>query len=317
MSSIEYLESSDFKISELSSLKAGRLVYVVFSTLGEREADILGKKLVLIRKDLAGFVDGVFLSHRRRAASMESTEARAVESYPGIEIILCGETPVPDMGEESGKGSDMRRALYRINREFRRGRAPRDVVVVFLDADVVTEFFGPHFILGLAGGVLKGFDFAKAGFWRAMGRVKKFVSQPLNSVIEHPSLDTLRGFSYPLSGECAGTLEFFNSVNFWQAYGIETGINVDSSMGDYRIADVNLGLYDHEHRPEIDIQKMSFSIIRCFLVQMSDYGLIEFKNGASVSDVFRAVYIDENGSRREMKFDLQEKKYDPLKKILG
>jgi glucosyl-3-phosphoglycerate synthase len=188
--------------------------------------------------------------------------------------------------------------------------------VVFLDTDVVTEHFGSHFVLGLSGAVLSGFDFAKASFWRAMGRVKKFVAQPLFSVIQHPVVSELRNMAYPLSGEVAGTLEFFNSVHFWQMYGVETGINVDSLMMNFRVADVNLGLYDHEHHGDLNIQKMSFGIMRTFLTQLESYGVIEFKDGAEISSNFKASRIDEQGNREKLDFDLSELKYEPLKKIL-
>ena len=188
--------------------------------------------------------------------------------------------------------------------------------MVFLDADVVPRHFGVHFVTGLAGAVLKGYDFAKASFWREMGRVKKYVAQPLFSVLDHPGLKSLSQLAYPLSGEVGGTVDFFNRVHFWQIYGVETGINIDASIGGYRVADVNLGLYDHEHHGDLGIQKMSFGIIRTFIRQCVDYGILELKDGTKISDIFRASYIDENAQRQEMEFNLEEKKYQPLKNII-
>jgi hypothetical protein len=149
-----------------------------------------------------------------------------------------------------------------------------------------------------------------------MGRVKKFVAQPLFSVVDHSSLKGLSQLAYPLSGEVAGTLEFFNEVHFWQIYGVETGINIDAVMNDWNVADVNLGKYDHEHHGDVGIQKMAFGIMRTYLKQLEDNGLIEFKNGASVSDTFNASLINEDGERENMFFDLVEEKYQPMKKIL-
>jgi hypothetical protein len=223
---------------------------------------------------------------------------------------------VPDMDNEKGKGADMRRTIYRINKEYLKEITLSDIIIVFLDADVLPEFFGSHFVIGLAGGVLKGADYAKGGFWREMGRVKKYVAQPLFSVIDHPSLKTLSEFSYPLSGECAGTLSFFNSVRFWQIYGVETGILIDASMGGYSLADINLGLYDHEHHNDINIQKMSFGIIRTYFRSLIDYGIISLNQGAVISDIFSAEYIDSNSERVVLKENLNEIKYQPLKNIL-
>ena len=187
---------------------------------------------------------------------------------------------------------------------------------MFLDSDVVPEYFGEHFVLGLAGAVLEGADFSKASFWREMGRVKKYVAQPLFSLIDHPELKKLTDFSYPLSGEVAGTLKFFNSVNFWQIYGVETGINIDACFGDYNVTDVNLGLYDHEHHPDVNIQKMSFGIMRTFFLKLVEYGIIELKGNAKIGDIFRASFIGELGKRQTMEFDLTEKRYDPIIDIL-
>ena len=124
------------------------------------------------------------------------------------------------MGDESGKGADMRRTLYYINKEC---SAKHDDIIIYLDSDVKEKYFNIYFIYNLLGAVLDGNDFAKSGFWRKMGRVKKYLAQPLFSSIYHPKLTNITNFSYPLSGEVAGTVNFFNSVNFWQIYGIETG----------------------------------------------------------------------------------------------
>ncbi len=317
VSFVTNFEASDFSLNDLMEIKGERPVYVVFSTFGEREAGLIYDKISLLTDELGGVVDKFFLSHRRvDADSPELTENKALQANSDTEIIICNTLAVPDMGTEKGKGSDMRRTLYLINEQYCADEKSRNAVVVFLDADVVPEYFGPHFVTGLAGPVLRGYDFAKAGFWRAMGRVKKFVAQPLFSLIDHPRIRGLREFSYPLSGEVAGTVEFFNAVHFWQIYGVETGINIDSCMGDFRIADVNLGLYDHEHHDDVGIQKMSFGIIRTFFKQLIDYGIIELKQGSVVSDEFRATLIDENGKRQSMQFDLAEKKYAPLNGIL-
>jgi len=149
-----------------------------------------------------------------------------------------------------------------------------------------------------------------------MGRVKKYVAQPLFSSISHSSLKGLGEFSYPLSGECAGTLIFFNSVSFWQMYGVETGILVDAVSGNYSLADVNLGLYDHEHHNDINIQKMSFGIIRTYLRSLIDNGILTLNKGAVLSDVFAAEYINSEGERVKLEENLAEIKYRPLVEIL-
>ncbi len=316
MHPVTHLEASHYSADKLVKLKARRKIYVVFSTYGDREAELIYEKITTLRSTTDGLIDEIFLSHRRVGEDEEITEIRARDADPGVKILLNNTTHLPDMDDEKGKGSDMRRALYLINREHTHGVSGHDIIIVFLDADVLPDYFGDHFVTGLAGAVLDGYDFAKASFWRAMGRVKKYVAQPLFSLIDHPKIGKLTDFAYPLSGEVAGTLDFFNSVNFWQIYGIETGINIDSCFGGYRIADVNLGLYDHQHQSDINIQKMSFGIIRTFFIQLIDNGILRLENGAKIGDIFRATYIDDSGRRQFIEADLSERKYQPLKNIL-
>ncbi len=314
--SISKYTHTDFSIDELVKIKGNRKLFVVFSTFGEREADLVCHKIELLNTLPAGFIDRIILNHRRAGIEPDRTEAGVASLNCGADIIVANTLEVPDMGSEKGKGGDMRRSLYVINREFADGLSPRDVIVVFLDADVVPQYFGTHFVTALAGAVLRGADFAKAGFWRAMGRVKKFVAQPFFSLIEHPALRELTEYSYPLAGECAATLEFLNSMTFWQIYGVETGMLVDTAFGDYKVADVNLGLYDHEHHSDMNIQKMCFGIMRTYLRSLVEHGIITLNDGASISDTFRCEYINDNGERISVSENLTELRYRPLKEIL-
>jgi len=316
MRHIKLYEHTDFNKKDLLRKKKGRAVYVIFSTFGEREAALINDKIRLLREELSDFIDGIIVSHRRKGMRGDETEKRAREAWEGAEVIVCNSYKVPDMGAEKGKGADMRRVLHYLNRG-KKGFTPEpDTVVVFLDADVLPRYFSARFVLSLSGAVIAGNDFVRASFWREMGRIKKYVAQPLLSVIEHPQLRMLSEFHYPLAGEAAGTIKFFNSVRFWQMYGVETGINMDVCRGDYKFADVNLGLYDHHHHSDLDIQKMAFGVIRTYLSQLRDYGIVRFSDEARISDVLSISFIDERGRRRSRSFDLKEKRYQPLKNIL-
>ncbi len=316
MKTVVQIESRHYTPERIKERKKEKHICVVFSTFGEREADLIHSKITLIRNEAGDIVDRIIVSHRRKGDSEEKTELRAREAWDGTEIVLCNGLSIPDMGAERGKGADMRRTLYHLLTSGDEKKRAVDTIVVFLDTDVLTQYFGTHFVFGLAGAVLDGYDFAKASFWRGMGRVKKFVAQPLFSSIDHPSLRGLSSLAYPLSGEIAGTLEFFTRVSFWQMYGVETGINIDTCFGDYRVADVNLGLYDHDHHADENIQRMAFGIIRTYLLQLVDYGIIELKQGARISDRLAASYIDDRGERREIDFDLSERKYRPLAELI-
>lgn len=316
MTGVTKYSHRDFDEGKLAALKSGRRIYAVFSTLGDREADLVTNKISILKKLPAGIIDRIIINHRRAGDLPGRTESGISLLHKDVEIFAANDIAVPDMGSEKGKGADMRRTLYRINIENAAGIDPRNIVVVFLDADVLPAYFGSHFVTALAGAVLKGADFAKAGFWREKGRVTKYTARPLFSSVDHPSLDKLASFSYPLSGECAGTLEFFNSVSFRQVYGVETGILVEAVAGNYRLADVNLGLYDHEHNSDLAIQKMSSGVIRTYIDSLVDLGIIRLCDGARISDTFSMEFIGHDGERTGFREVLEEKKYRPLKEII-
>lgn len=306
---------SDFTPEGIFRLKDGYKIIPVFSTFGEREADLVCEKIKVLKSLPSGFVDQIVVNHRRSSVDEDRTEMKVKSLHPYVKLFLSSDITVPDMGSEPGKGADMRRTLYRINID-EADEDPEKVIVIFLDADVVPEYFGAYFVTALAGAVLKGADFAKAGFWRKTGRVKKFAAQPLFSIISHDSLKRLSDFSYPLSGEAAGTLKFFNSVSFWQRYGVETGILVDALMGRWTIADVNLGLYDHEHHEDSFIQKMSFGVMRAFFKSLERYGLIAFSAESEISDVLKYSYISSNKERCRVEESCDELCYQPLNSVL-
>lgn len=321
MSNVTRHDSSFFNTEKLKSIKQNNLIYVVFSTLGERETDLLKEKLLMLKPYLGNLIDKIFISHRREdnisSTENDSTLRIALEAIPEINIVDCASTELPDMNSESGKGADMRRTLYKIALENEKLHPDSDPVIVFLDSDTDINFFSLDYPISLACAVVAGKDFAKAGFWRKMGRAKKFTAQPLFSSIDHPSLRNLGRFTYPLSGECAARLSFFISIPFVQKYGIETSMLMDVCAGNYDVADVNLGIYDHQHRDDIGVQKISFGIIRTFLSKCEQLGLIELKNGAVISNFLRASYIDNEGNLSGINNDLSEKEYPPLRSILS
>jgi hypothetical protein len=305
---------SEFNLESLTQIKGDRKVHVVFSTFGERESELIYEKISLLSRECPELIDSIVLSHRRMEnENRESTEEQALRANPDTHVLICNSYTVPDMGDEKGKGADMRRTLYYITKTF---HPAHNDVILYLDADVLTEYFGIHFITALAGAVLEGADFAKSSFFREMGRVKKYVAQPLFSVINHEELSDLSGFSYPLSGEVGGTFAFFSKVKFWQMYGVETGVNIDAVMGGYSVVDVNLGFYDHAHSSDINIQKMAFGIIRTYLKKLNELGLISLHKGAVISDTFESSTINEKGERENFSFDLKELQYNPLTTIL-
>ena len=62
------------------------------------------------------------------------------------------------MGDERGKGADMRRALFTINKSFAETSSRKDIVIVFLDSDVLPGYFGEHFVFDFATDGITGQD---------------------------------------------------------------------------------------------------------------------------------------------------------------
>ncbi len=220
------------------------------------------------------------------------------------------------MGNERGKGADMRRTLYSLGTGSGSSGDSRDTIVVFLDADVLTQYFGAHFVYGLAGAVLEGHDFAKASFWRGLGRVKKFVAQPLFSSIDHPALRDLRSLAYPpLSGEVA--------VRWNSSPRSRSGRCMASKPESISMPVSRLSC--RRRQPRIvrprapcdeNIQKMAFGIIRHLPYAAHRLRIIELKDGARINDRLTASYIDDRGGRKEIDHDLREIKYRPLREIM-
>jgi hypothetical protein len=105
-------------------------------------------------------------------------------------------------------------------------------------------------------------------------------------------------------------------MSFSQVYGVETGILIGAAAGEYRIADVNLGLYDHDHHNDLAIQKMSFGIIRSYLRSLLDLGIIKLSDEAEISDTFSMEYISSASERVRFRESLEEKRYRPLNEIV-
>ncbi len=147
-------------------------------------------------------------------------------------------------------------------------------IVAFQDADVVS--FNRSILARMCMACANpewGFDFAKMYYSRATdrlyGRVSRlFLSPLLHALIDvcgHlPLLDFLRGFRYPLSGECAMSMGLAGALQFQAGWGLEIGMlsEVFREVDPTRIAQVDGGSgYDHKHQPaEASLKRMCAEI---------------------------------------------------------
>ena len=147
-------------------------------------------------------------------------------------------------------------------------------ILAFQDADVVS--FNRSILARMCLACAKpewGFDFVKMYYSRATdrlyGRVSRlFLSPLLHALIEvcgHlPLLDFLRGFRYPLSGECAVSASLAGTLEFDAGWGLEVQMlaEVFRKVDPVKIAQVDGGSgYDHKHQPaEAGLKKMCVEI---------------------------------------------------------
>jgi len=159
-------------------------------------------------------------------------------------------------GPVSGKGDAMRRALPQLDGEL----------VVFLDADVPQ--LPRHFATGLLGPLVSGeADFVKAFYRRPLGddpagggRVNHLMARPALRVF-CPDLSVVR---QPLAGEVAARRELLERLELADGYGVEIAMLIDAwrAVGLERMAQVDLGVMEHEHQPLAALTDMAETVLR-------------------------------------------------------
>jgi glucosyl-3-phosphoglycerate synthase len=196
---------------------------------------------------------------------------RAVRDAVGEVVVVAADEPTARAAEEAGarvlresemqppvrgKGDAMARALPELSGEL----------VVFLDADVPR--LPRHFATGLLGPLLSGeADFVKAFYRRPLGddpegggRVNHLMARPALRVF-CPELGVVR---QPLAGEVAGRRELLERLDFAGGYGVEIAMLIDAwrAVGLERMAQVDLGVMEHEHQPLSALTDMAETVLR-------------------------------------------------------
>jgi hypothetical protein len=131
------------------------------------------------------------------------------------------------------------------------------------------------------------------------GRLNAFIT-PFISVFDHPAINPLKKLIYLLSGEIAGTLNFWLSVPFKQNFGIEMKIltslalnkvNLRSNGNDLNhVIQVFMGEMDHKHSALRSTGKvkgldaMAKEVFHAFLEDLAEEGLVRMERGLSFSD---------------------------------
>ena len=136
--------------------------------------------------------------------------------------------------------------------------ASRAEYVAVHDADATTysEAHVPRLLAPLA----MDYEFVKGYYARVedgqlYGRLARLFVAPLLAALseahDHPLLDYLSAFRYPLAGEFGVTAETARRIRAQRAWGLEIGMLGEAYdvVGEAATAQVDLGMHRHDHRP--------------------------------------------------------------------
>lgn len=189
----------------------------------------------------------------------DSTDATAsIAGAAGAKVVRVAEV-LPDAGSGRGKGNVLWKSVA----------ASSGDIVVWIDADL--RSFTPSYIVGLLGPLLADPDIALVkGFYERPehagtggGRTTELMARPLLATL----FPHLSGIHQPLGGEYASRRAILEQVPFAQGYGVETGLLIDIAdlVGVDRIAQVDLGVRSHRHRPLRSLSVQAMEVLHAAL----------------------------------------------------
>lgn len=264
---------SDHPLPDLAARASGRTVSVVVPA--RNEARTVGEVVGTIRRTLVEehrIVDEIVV-----VDGGSTDETAAVAAAAGATVVdQRGAVPkLPaDAAEPTGKGDALWRGLLATSGEL----------VCFVDADVHDP--GPELVAGPLAPLLlsPGVGLVKAAYDRPRrtasgvlprggGRVTEILGRPLLAAF-WPELDFV---VQPLAGEYAGRRDVLEQLPFVAGYGVEIGLLVDVAdlLGPEGIAQVDLGVREHDHQPLAALGVMAAEILTVALRRAQHQGRLD------------------------------------------
>ena len=310
-------------------------VVVVFPTRGDEELLTLERGIQILQPLMGRIIDEIWIAF----GGNEHDDVPLMAKKYGAQVFYSQWNGMNDASRgDSGKGLSMRGLLYHLC-TVKRLNDPK-AIIEFIDADIREGYFSPRWVIDPVGAVLwfEEIEVAKLVYHRPFGgRLNAFIT-PFISVFEHPSINPLKKLLYLLSGEIAGTLNFWLSVPFKQNFGIEMKILTSLALNRVnlrppdddlsQVIQVFMGEMDHKHSALRStgrvkgLDAMAKEVFQSFLEDLVEEGLIRMDKGLSFSERLQISTItpateggEEGGTPGKLDVSLSEKTFFPLKNL--
>ncbi len=259
--------SSEFaNLTRLVEAKERQNLHISVALPTLNEAATIRKVIQAVRSRL---IDRVPLVDELIVIDSRSEDAtRDIARDEGIPVYIHDEI-LPECGSYQGKGEALWKSLHVTNGDL----------VVWIDTDVTETH--PKFVYGILGPLLlrPEIQFVKAFYQRPLrvggelqatggGRVTELVARPLINLF----FPELSGLLQPLAGEQGGRRSLLEHLPFFNNYGVETGLLIDTLQraGLDAIAQVDMKQRIHRNQDLLGLSKMAFQILQVGLRRIGE-----------------------------------------------
>jgi glucosyl-3-phosphoglycerate synthase len=141
------------------------------------------------------------------------------------------------------------------------------------------------------------------------GRVTELLARPLIAAL----FPELGGFTQPLAGEYAGTVDVLRRIPFFTGYSVEVGLLIDllDLVGLDALAQVDLGERVHRNRTLAELGPMAYTIGRTILQRAEERGRL-----SSAMDFPSAPFLRPTPDGMET-HDVRELERPPMETVLS
>lgn len=297
-------EFADLSALVVAKERQGLTVSLCIPTLNEE--DTIGEVVGCLKSALFDHVP--LLDEVAVVDSGSSDRTREVARAAGADVYLAAEI-LPEAGPGRGKGENIWKAGHQL----------RGDILCFVDGDV--RNMHPRFVYGPLGVLLakpeisyvKGFyDRPHAAVEMGVrpaggGRVTEALVRPLFALF----FPELAGLVQPLAGEYAVRRKVMEAIPMPTGYGIETAhlLDIFSRWGAKCIGQCDLDERLHRHQDTASLGRMSFAILRAFLLRARQTGMLS--SSETLPDVYRQ-FVREEGVMRLSEVRVEDIERPPL-----